>query len=283
MAQQQNNDIEEVLVRTSDDDALALSAATSSSGRSTLFCCLSCGIPFAFPDSSYTSDDKDVKDIITFVHKVRREIRKDDRSKASTMQWLSNKCHYIHKFLHGNMLRHICVVTDNHKQSVYKEHKLRKKEIEALKDCKNEKLVWSNATITACNNLIGCLRFSQGSSLNPPMTNLIFSIDEDLMEYTSDCCNACNTEATNHYRIKELLFSIRSKTWSMKQAFMPFADVPMPSTLPLGMRLMHDAYVFIYVICGFIAVMIKNINTGAGDVSDTKVCVCVCVYVYMCV
>ena len=59
----------------------------NASGRNTLFCCLSCGMPFSFPDDSYTSSDKDVQDIIRFVHRVRREVRKDDRSRASTMQW----------------------------------------------------------------------------------------------------------------------------------------------------------------------------------------------------
>jgi hypothetical protein len=59
----------------------------SASGRNTLFCCLSCGMPFSFPDDAYTTADKDVQDIIRFVHRIRKEVRKDDRSRASTMQW----------------------------------------------------------------------------------------------------------------------------------------------------------------------------------------------------
>lgn len=58
-----------------------------SSGRSTLYCCLSCGMPFAFPDDAYTSNDKDVKEIVNFVHKIRHEIKKADDVKKSTMMW----------------------------------------------------------------------------------------------------------------------------------------------------------------------------------------------------
>lgn len=39
------------------------------SGRATLFCCLCCGMPYSFPDESYTSGDEDVRDITLFVHR----------------------------------------------------------------------------------------------------------------------------------------------------------------------------------------------------------------------
>lgn len=57
------------------------------SGRSTLYCCLSCGMPFSFPDDAYTSGDKDVKEMLLFVHKIRDEIKKANEGKKSTMMW----------------------------------------------------------------------------------------------------------------------------------------------------------------------------------------------------
>jgi hypothetical protein len=57
------------------------------SGRNTLFCCLSCGMPFSFPDESYTSADKNIQEMLQFVHTLRLEIRRNDKSKASTAQW----------------------------------------------------------------------------------------------------------------------------------------------------------------------------------------------------
>lgn len=44
----------------------------NASGRNTLFCCLSCGMPFSFPDDSYTSSDTDVQDLVRFVHSIRK-------------------------------------------------------------------------------------------------------------------------------------------------------------------------------------------------------------------
>ena len=38
-----------------------LLAAASCTGRSTLFCCLSCGMPYSFPDNAYMSADQQVK------------------------------------------------------------------------------------------------------------------------------------------------------------------------------------------------------------------------------
>lgn len=61
--------------------------AASCTGRSTLFCCLSCGMPYAFPDHAYMSDDRQVREILFFVHKIRHQIRQQDNNRASTMQW----------------------------------------------------------------------------------------------------------------------------------------------------------------------------------------------------
>lgn len=49
-----------------------------------------------------------------------QEVRKDDRSRASTMQWQANKSHYLHKFLHGNMLLHMSNVDNSHLDRLYK-------------------------------------------------------------------------------------------------------------------------------------------------------------------
>lgn len=65
-----------------------LTAGLEASGRSSLFCCLACGMPFAFPDSAYTSDDADVREVISIVHKIRNEVRhQDPRKGMSTMLW----------------------------------------------------------------------------------------------------------------------------------------------------------------------------------------------------
>ncbi len=99
-------------------------------------------MPFSFPDDTYTSDDKDVTKVIFFfflgfvlcvcvcvcmmpckknaidfvvffvqviqlVHSIRQEVRRDDRSKVSTMIWQANKSHYIHKYLHKNVIMHV--------------------------------------------------------------------------------------------------------------------------------------------------------------------------------
>jgi hypothetical protein len=112
----------------------------NASGRNTMFCCLSCGMPFSFPDDSYTSGDSEVKAILQFVHTVRREVRRDDRSKASTMQWQVNKSHYLHRFLHGNIIRHVTFVDQEHLQRVFKYNRL----MDALhKPC--------------CSNLFACI------------------------------------------------------------------------------------------------------------------------------
>jgi hypothetical protein len=81
------------------DDAEDNEPAVRTSGRSTLFCCLSCGIPFTFIDAAYTSEVKEVQDLMLFVHKIRREVRRNDhktRALPST-QWQPNQSHYLHK------------------------------------------------------------------------------------------------------------------------------------------------------------------------------------------
>jgi hypothetical protein len=89
-----------------------------------------------------------------------------------------------------------------------------------------------------------------------------FILDENIMDYTSDWCTACNTEATNHIPIKEFLFGTGSAQGRGKNPFMCFRNVPTKLNLPLGMRIMNDAYVFIYTISCFIAVLVKNLSSS---------------------
>ena len=48
------------LSSNTESSAQEMMAAASATGRSTLFCCLSCGMPYAFPDHAYMTDDKQV-------------------------------------------------------------------------------------------------------------------------------------------------------------------------------------------------------------------------------
>ncbi len=51
-------DEQELSSTLADPTAQDMIAAASCTGRSTLFCCLSCGMPYAFPDHAYMSDDR---------------------------------------------------------------------------------------------------------------------------------------------------------------------------------------------------------------------------------
>jgi hypothetical protein len=62
------DDDDDIQRYSQDDDGVAADPAAEqaasnlgASGRNTLFCCLSCGIPFSFPDDAYTSADRDVQ------------------------------------------------------------------------------------------------------------------------------------------------------------------------------------------------------------------------------
>ena len=62
-------------------------ASACASGRSTLFCCLSCGMPYSFPDNAYMDTDAEVRDVILFVHKIRNAVKRQDDNKKNTSQW----------------------------------------------------------------------------------------------------------------------------------------------------------------------------------------------------
>ena len=70
-----------------DDDAQEYrGAGLLASGKSSLYCCLSCGMPFAFPDAAYTSDDREVLEVLTMVHRVRNEIRHSEQGRGGSPQ-----------------------------------------------------------------------------------------------------------------------------------------------------------------------------------------------------
>lgn len=100
---------------------------------------------------------------------------------------------------------------------------------------------------------------------------MLFIMDESLMEYTSKCCRACNLQATNHQHIKSMLFGIGIPK-SKKDGLRPFNSIPMSNSLPMGMRLMHDAYVFIYLMATCIATLMRTISQQASpEPTQTKV------------
>jgi hypothetical protein len=140
-------------IEAEEDVAISMDSVNIS-GRSTMFTCLSCGMPFSFPDESYTSDDKDIQEMLQFVHSVRLEIRRNDKSKASTAQWQvcdlrerdrererereigvlecnnlernisqANKSHYLHKFLHGSIVMHTSLLDPDHLERIFKQNR----------------------------------------------------------------------------------------------------------------------------------------------------------------
>jgi hypothetical protein len=88
-----------IMQEEDDDDRIIRRSAVRTSGRSTLFCCISCGIPFTFIDSAYTSGDKEVQKMMLFVHKIRRDIRNNDHKTTAlpSTQWQPNRSHYLHR------------------------------------------------------------------------------------------------------------------------------------------------------------------------------------------
>ena len=52
------------LSSNTESSAQEMMAAASATGLSTLFCCLSCWMPYAFPDHAYMTDDKQVGGVV---------------------------------------------------------------------------------------------------------------------------------------------------------------------------------------------------------------------------
>lgn len=223
-----------------------------------------------------------------------------------------NKCHYLHKYLHGNLICHISTTNEQHwarvaayfkaggrksKQVVFcvfndPTYALNKvstntktqvrNHVEAMREymhdvpfqddvedgvdglhtlTEDRRSTWSRPLVSAFSRLVGAVRFRQGGAKNAT-GNMLLVLDEHIMEYTSEWCNACNMEATNHLKIKRRLFG-EDATEEDRGVFRPLLNVPLSSDLPLGMRLMHDTYLFIYTMCTCIAVFISNLTTNA--------------------
>lgn len=47
------------------------------SGRGTLFCCLSCGIPYSLPNDAYIYQNAEIQEFIRFTHRVRKQVLAD--------------------------------------------------------------------------------------------------------------------------------------------------------------------------------------------------------------
>ena len=252
----------------------------SSTGRSTLYCCLSCGMPYSFPDSAYTSPDRDVQSMLLFTHKLRKELSASASTTArqSTMQWQANQCHYIHRFLHPNLICHIATADPAHWSRVATKFKSKKKKANDKKKGQEDVTTrlkkaaavekrtktWEKDLVLTFNRLIAANRFKQGAGQQQQApaapNNMCFIFNERLMEYTSEWCNACNMEATNHIKIKDMLFGMGS-TEDDRGVFNPLLNIPLYTDLPVGMKLMHDAYLFIYIMCTCLAVFVKKLAT----------------------
>ena len=203
-------------------------------GRGTFFCCLCCGVPFSFPDDAYLSKKQAARNIIHFTHYVRKEMRVDDRSRASTSQWALNRCHYIHSFLHPSVQKSSSF-SDSHNQD----------------GNNNRARQWADQDLFLkhANKLIGCLKFSASDlkTTKPPMT-----MDDEFLNYMSPWCNGCNTAATNDRFLKKMLGMT-----GVGNSRKPLRGVPDASSLPLGMRMLHDVYLFLYMMAACISSMLS--------------------------
>ena len=211
-------------------------------------------------------------------------------SRTRRLIWLytqANLCHYIHKYLHGNIICHISTMDVEHWKRVaayFKAGGRRSKQARSHSDAMqeymtdipyknnvrggdanyerapnapNRRTTWGKPLVAAFNKLISAVRFRQGGK--SPTSSMLFFMDERIMEYTSEWCNACNLQATNAIKIKNRLFGATA-TSEDQGCFRPLLNVPLSSDLPMGMRLMHDTYLFIYITCTCISVMVENLT-----------------------
>jgi hypothetical protein len=214
------------------------------SGRQTIFCCLACGIPFSFPDDSYIYRNNYVQKFVQFTHYVRRQMRMHDRSKASTTQWQLNLSHYIHKYLHGSIDKSSEFGDSGGDDNISK--------------CWNDQ----KSFVEASTRLIASLQMmpqqtSTRSFRKPPL-----SMDEEFLNLKSPWCQACNTAATHAVKIKQIL-GLKGR----KASVLP--GVPSVKQLPMGMRIMHDTYLFIYLMASFLSILLSR--SMSPDISPTEV------------
>jgi hypothetical protein len=231
--------------------SLGTTASDLVNGRTTLFCCLCCGIPFALPDDSYIyqQNNKDVRHFIWFTHYVRRQLRLYDRSRASTKQWQLELSHYLHSYLHKNILASSLsgggeYAADGPPKNAW--------------DNQESFVAAAVQLISSIKEATGCCSPTTSTMTKPPIIDLS---DEQFLNYKNSWCNACNIAATHAIRIKQIL-GIKKKTDRVK-------GVPCnPMHLPLGMRAMHDTYLFIYLVASFLSVLLSR--SMSPDISQTE-------------
>jgi hypothetical protein len=244
-------------------------------------------MPFMFSDEAYACTDREVRDVILFVHRIRAEVRKSDtKTKASpSTQWQAEHSHYLHRYLHANVLFHISAADKDHwarvathfnaaRDMAGKSPETLVSNAAKIKDPGKRTTSWSLPVAKAFNALIDSVRFGGSSGDRNDAGGCMFVLDEKCMSFTGEWCRACNLEATNHERIKGMLFSSSSEATSVKDGFLsfkPFSNIPMGCDLPMGMRIMHDSYVFCYLICTFVAVLISKLHQAKDPPSPTQV------------
>lgn len=164
------------------------------SGRQTIFCCLSCGIPFALSNDAYIYRDEKIQEFVRFTHSVRKQVSLNDRTRGSSMQWQLNLAHYLHRYLH----RHI---------------KLSAASASAEEAGGESRREWRDqaAFVQGATHLIACIQSiipPKASSNNqsdrffqaPPIV-----MDDAFMDITSPCCHACSISASHTVKIKKAL------------------------------------------------------------------------------
>ena len=162
------------------------------SGRQTVFCCLSCGVPFALNNDAYIYKDEKIQDFIRFTHGVRKQICMYDRTRGSTMQWQLNLAHYLHRYLHKHM--------EGSRDG--SPHVLPSQKATCARS-------WDGQFVQGATHLIACVQgIVQNKADNkkgyffsqPPIT-----MNQAFMDITSPCCHACNIAASHTVKIKRAL------------------------------------------------------------------------------
>ena len=161
------------------------------SGRQTLFCCLSCGVPFALTNDAYTYRDPRINEFILFVHGVRKQICLGDGTIGSNMQWNLNLAHFLHRYLH----KHI----DRSKSEP--EEKQQAKRGEGA-DQWGSQPEFMHAATQLIRAIQGIIPLNKDASFfdAPPI-----QMDESFLNLTSPCCHACNIAASHTVKIKRAL------------------------------------------------------------------------------
>lgn len=158
-----------------------------------------------------------------------------DRTRGSTMQWQLNLAHYLHRYLHSHIEKSAAESAEK---------------AEAASCWKDQTMFVQSAT-QLISTIQGILPTDSRSAFyaEPPIV-----MDEAFLNVTSPCCHACNVAASHTVKIKKAL-----GIYNVNRKRLP--GVPDASKLPLGMRAMHDAYLFIYLVGTFLAVLLARLNS----------------------